>query len=443
VVVGHTQPFVAPPPPAAVAFFTPSQGLLAFRDGHVLRTRDGGRTWRRERAPRLSALDVVAPTVAFAVAGRSLLRTDDAARSWRRVSPVLRGSPVDFADVRNGWVGLRATRDGGRTWRRIRSPCDGYDDEHLALATARVGFVVCGGQPATIMQDKLLYRTADSGRTWRLVANARMFGAPKLRGILPSEGYADVMTFRDPRHGVLAAGRIGLYTTTDGGLRWQTGLVMVDGPAITAVAWPTRRALYVLLTNGELVRRDARRRWRLVYPHTLPPPNVFAFADVRHGIGAGRSDFRYDPGAILATADGGHTWHERGRIPGVAGVTRVVAASRRVVYALTWPRSRVFRSADGGRSWRLARRTIGLARGARVGRHVWRVKTHPCAHPRPNCPGVILRSSDGGRSWIRIRLDMVPGTTLDFVSPRIGYAKDPWTPLYRTRDGGRTWRVVS
>jgi photosystem II stability/assembly factor-like uncharacterized protein len=38
---------------------------------------------------------------------------------------------------------------------------------------------------------------------------------------------------------------------------------------------------------------------------------------------------------------------------------------------------------------------------------------------------------------------MIPASTeIDFVGSSLGYAKDPWGGLYRTRDGGRTWTYV-
>jgi photosystem II stability/assembly factor-like uncharacterized protein len=56
----------------------------------------------------------------------------------------------------------------------------------------------------------------------------------------------------------------------------------------------------------------------------------------------------------------------------------------------------------------------------------------------------ILRTDDGGRRWTAIRFDRLPGSdSFAFVTPKVGYVNDGLGRLYRTTDGGRTWRLVS
>jgi len=43
----------------------------------------------------------------------------------------------------------------------------------VSFLDARRGYVVCGGQPATIMQAKEVYATSDGGVTWHLRACVR------------------------------------------------------------------------------------------------------------------------------------------------------------------------------------------------------------------------------------------------------------------------------
>jgi photosystem II stability/assembly factor-like uncharacterized protein len=98
--------------------------------GRLLRSVDGGATWRRVRAPRYPQLDYNGHTIAFDPAKPStalmigvhdgtlgtLYRTIDAGRSWKRVRPAgtLRGAVVDqFAFASDGRV-LALVRIGDR-----------------------------------------------------------------------------------------------------------------------------------------------------------------------------------------------------------------------------------------------------------------------------------------------------------------------------------------
>ena len=84
-------------------------------------------------------------------------------------------------------------------------------------------------------------------------------------------------------------------------------------------------------------------------------------------------------------------------------------------------------------------------------RHGWLV-AKDCANRASAagpCTGAILRTSDGGRRWTLIHLPRVFGVSYSYpasgfrmVTPRVGYV-DEGGSLYRTDDGGQTWRFVS
>src|SRR5881296_2721566 len=119
--------------PAAVAFFTPRDGVLSFPDGRLLRTRDGGRTWMHGRGASFDAADVVTRRIAFACTDARSCAAD-AGRSWRRIGVLPFAGGLDFADARHGCLagrgGARSTADGGRTWRPLRASCGSRDSVH-------------------------------------------------------------------------------------------------------------------------------------------------------------------------------------------------------------------------------------------------------------------------------------------------------------------------
>ena len=91
----------------------------------------------------------------------------------------------------------------------------------LALCSS-TGWLACGGQGATIMEAKGLYRTSDFGQHWEPVSCA-CFGSDtqSVPNTLPSVGHLLDIYFLDESHGWLDSGRGGLFSTGDSGLTWR------------------------------------------------------------------------------------------------------------------------------------------------------------------------------------------------------------------------------
>lgn len=210
----------------AVYFLDQNRGWVAGSGGTLLKTIDGGQTWRRLlplTKDNLRDVYFADEKTGWLVAERDalklktndepqsyLLKTEDGGFSWRRV--FLHGSGINarlvravFTDAERGWVFgesgvVFATRDGGAHWVRQAAPT-----KHLLLGGAFVdparGWLVGAG--ATILQ------TSDGGWTWqsgivRDGAGARFTAASFVGNRL---GWA-----------VGTAGRI--FATTDGGRSW-------------------------------------------------------------------------------------------------------------------------------------------------------------------------------------------------------------------------------
>ncbi len=140
--------------------------------GHVLLSRDGGKTWTQAEAPTREVLTGVwlhDARVGWAVGhDETILRTRDGGATWQRVrhapeeeKPLL---DVWFRDEMSGFVVgayglLLATADGGDTW-EPRTVAEG-DDRHLNHVTGAGGSLYISGEAGA------LYRSDDGGQSWQ------------------------------------------------------------------------------------------------------------------------------------------------------------------------------------------------------------------------------------------------------------------------------------
>lgn len=375
----------------------------------VYKTTDGGRNWaavtrssRREPNMDYGWITQWGPTVqclaispaapdrlAFGTSGH-VFATDDAAKSWgqRYSSPAKDGrlagaglevtcvwrivpDPVRAARVYYCYmdIGLAISDDNGRTFRRAV--------EGMKMAGNCFGVVVDPKAPNTIWaatgwwehNEGDICRSDDDGVTWRVVGNVAS-GLPAARVI---EMALDAASPVGQRRLIALSESNGVYETTDGGTRWHS--INSDLPADIV------KALRGLVLNP---------------------------TDPRHIIVAGRRD-------LYETRNGGQNWQRLNTTPGDFQITRLVADPRRfdtlyLASRQTYDRNvgqmlkgGVFRSDDGGQTWRqvldreyVADVAVSPARSEAI---------YAATKQDPYFDGAvaegILKTDDGGQTWRR------------------------------------------
>ena len=265
--------------------FADSRDGWAYGSGPLLATRDGGRTWQAAALPGLGgpgtgvqALGVLDGTVDVLVAegrnpsdeGPSRLYASDVSRdSWHPVPAVgadgARGSfaaadgvgyaafPEESATATGTTatgLALYRSRDG-RTWARLPGPpCPGTP----AAATSTVLYLVCVDGAAAGSTGKLVYRSADGGRTWQRVAHAPFGG--DLDGVAASPDTLLVSW---------GGGDAGIYVSLDGGEHWATAYTGHIPDAIADMVMTTATRGYAIDSGSVLLTtRDAGRHWAAV-----------------------------------------------------------------------------------------------------------------------------------------------------------------------------------
>jgi photosystem II stability/assembly factor-like uncharacterized protein len=165
--------------------------------------------------------------------------------------------------------------------------------------------------------------------------------------------------------------------------------------------------------------------------------------------------------AIVRTADGAH-WHRvasdavPAALPGEAGFaasgTSIVAVGRGHAWIGTGggDHARVFRTADGGRTWQVSDTPLPAGQSAGIFGIAFRDTLRGLAvggdYTKPDDPSAnVLRTDDGGRTWrmvgattppgVKWGLAVVPGQEGAFVA--VSPAGTAYTP-----DDGATWMAI-
>jgi photosystem II stability/assembly factor-like uncharacterized protein len=299
--------------------------------------------------------------------------------------------------------GVMMSPDDGQTWMRA-SVRQGMHSDCIVkelLADPRAAGMIYAGT------DRGLYRSDDGGNKWHLLDTPMTGSMVWSMAIDPVDA------------GVMFAGtgtpsKPGIYRTTDGGKSWeQLAVDIADECPNVGTPRPTGIAIDPL---------DRRHVW------------VGLEVDgVRH------------------STDGGETW---GKLNGQIANQDVhdmlvVAGPPKAVFTVV--NDDVWRSVDDGKTWQAARAREVFP---------WHYPRSIAARPddpktvfltlgdsTPGRIGTLMRSRDAGTTWQNLPLPGQPNSAMWTVSipaaaPNLVFAASRYGYLYRSDDGGDSWRKL-
>jgi photosystem II stability/assembly factor-like uncharacterized protein len=299
--------------------------------------------------------------------------------------------------------GVMLSRDDGESWTRASVRHGMHSDCIVRCLTSdprRPDIVYAG-------TDKGLYRSDDGGGLWGLAdtpMKGSMVWSMTIDPVDPDTMFAGTGTPSQP----------GIYRSTDAGESWRRlGVdIAADCPN---VGIPRPTGIAIDPTNH-------RRVW------------VGLEVDgVRH------------------SADGGETWVKvNGQIPNqdVHNVL-VVAGPPKAVFTVV--NDDVWRSTDDGRTWTPARARETFPwhypRGIAVKPDDPRTVYVTLGDSTPGRIGTVMRSRDAGATWQNLALPGQPNSAMWTVSlpaaaPDVVFAASRYGYLYRSEDGGDSWRKL-
>jgi len=344
----------------------------------------------------------------------TILRTSDGGKTWRKLAPAggdsacgiaFRSSGAVFQDSETAWtafvldetamVSFRRTTDGGTHWigadfAPSRTTAM-FVQSNLAFSDKQHGWLMLAPDHGMNSSPGILYRTKNGGKTWGEVASTN--------DRLPHGG---AIFFRDASIGWL----VGADTTTTANLLSVTR----DGGA----TWKFQKLpLPPGLPDGDLE------------PASLPiffgveKKDGILAADCSHNSDIAADDYAYT--VIYCTHDDGQTWHPTTPVK-MAGVINFINVREGWIWASDPDDYRsghpvkgtLCNTRDGGKTWSPIKSDAGLQKCLIQGNdivqldfidreHGWAVVQGENSDARG-----LLQTSDGGKTWAALDASIQP-----------------------------------
>jgi len=364
-------------------------GYAGGNYGAVLKTADGGASWRRIRITGagetsshiVKALYFLEPQTGFAAVNYSnsakLYKTADGGESWSEITlsqapyPWAAINRIYFADQNTGYLAgsqttgcaVRKTGDGGQTWSSLNPGVTPSAWSGMSFLDENIGWI-CGG-PAIVY-------TADGGTTWTIQNN-------------PSGGANKLDIHAADAENVWACDSAGYtWKTTDGGLnwmRWSAGGVyalnsirMLDA----GNGWACGENCWVKISEGNCIYNALSGSGKQIHPvnadlillarssGTGNQGKLYRSTDGSNfteiyacnadnafyavaGDGADRLWAAGFGGRIYYSPDRGENWNRQ--TSPVSGDLRAIAVIDRNIAVMGGNAGVILRTADGGATW--------------------------------------------------------------------------------------------
>jgi photosystem II stability/assembly factor-like uncharacterized protein len=314
---------------------------------------------------------------------------------WRSIGPFIGGRVVAVAGVPSepnlfyfGGVqgGVWKSTDYGSSWTNItdgKVPGTADSIGALAVAPSNPSVIYAGTGEADIRQDfdtgVGIYKTTNAGKTW---SYAGLRDTRTTMKIVIDPRNPNVVYVATMGHVFKPNPQRGIYKTIDGGKTWRRILFVNDDTGGVDLSMDMHHpdVVYAAMWQAQ------RTPWKLT----------------SGGPGSG----------LYKTTDGGAHWTKISNNPGYAagilgkiGVS-VAQSNPRVVYSIVQAiHGGVFRSDDGGQSWRRVNRQWKLRQRAFYYTAIFADPTDPNKAYAPNV-NTLYVTTDGGRVWKTI--DSIP-----------------------------------
>jgi len=404
--------------------------------GVILRTTDGGRTWKEVPVPGwfmdvhfvsekegwvvgMSDDVLLAPNNQKAL----LLHTEDGGQSWKvaykgKNQGAFYG--VHFPSPQKGWVvgsTILHTSDGGQTWVRQGNGNGGYS---VYFVDEKEGWIAWGSR---------ILHTKNGGKNWKVVKIDREQvpnrSLQDVQFVNKQEGWI-VGSYHPPVGGKRRVVSGIILHTKDGGVNWE--ILETDVP-LYALDFPAENKGWIAGDDNIILHTDDGEKWTRQTERAYYYEDVY-FLSPKDGWIVGSSVTPIGWSNILHTTDSGQTWTELSKLEG-----RLSA----IHFLNKWEGwaagTYLFHTLDGGKNWEARSERLNLIdiyfanseQGLAIGKDFVNITT------------------DGGKTWARhaMKVKDLPEPKIrdvSFLNANEGWAVSGREILY-TEDGGINWKI--
>lgn len=409
------------------SWFTSAQtGHLACRNGKILKTTDGGATWKVTERVDYFPSDYLRITFANENVGYAsrdfteLYKTEDGGETWHDLNftgqaiYAIQTFDENRVIVSGEYGAILKSSNGGDSWESITyrtAYIDGNDFFAVHFIDENIGF-------ATGLQGRII-KTENGGRGWDEYAITH----EQVRQIeLPAGDLAYALLWSDI---LMSVDNGNTWVVKNGPLKGQRTMKIdfldsSTGFALAPGQYHGSTSLYKTVDGGN--------SWNKTRPTDIAGTELSCLYFINQDVGFVSGGWGFS--ALQKTSDGGVTWknvHNK-NIGEVQFVSETVGYARTSGYSTNY----LYKTGDAGETWtqifQIAEDITAISFASESTGYIF------------GDSGLAYKTTNGGSSFEKMNAPYVYYVDAHFATKDFGYAVGDYGELYSTKDGGLTWQ---